>query len=41
MRATDLSGALIDPVQLVAIARTLALLLGITVGDPRDGTPPA
>jgi uncharacterized protein YjbI with pentapeptide repeats len=41
MRATDLSGAVVDPVQLIAIARTLASLLGITVGDPRDGTPPA
>jgi hypothetical protein len=41
MRATDLSGAVVDSVQLVAIARTLASLLGITVGDPRDGTPPA
>ena len=41
MRATDLSGAVVDPVQLVAIARTLASLLGITVGDAREAPPPA
>jgi hypothetical protein len=41
MRATDLRGAVLDPVQLVAVARTLASLLGITVRDTPDGPPRA
>ena len=41
MRATDLTGAVIDPVQLVAVARTLAALLGISVRAAQDDTPHA
>jgi hypothetical protein len=41
MRAADLTGAVIDPVQLVAVARTLAALLGISVRDVQDDTPHA
>ena len=41
MRATDLTGAVIDPVQLVAVARTLAVLLGISVRVAQDDTPHA
>ena len=33
IRPTDLAGAVIDPVQLVALARTFASLLGVTVRD--------
>jgi hypothetical protein len=40
MRATDLTGAVIDPVQLVAVARTLAALLGISVRDAQEDKPP-
>jgi hypothetical protein len=36
MRATDLAGAVIDSVQLVALARTLASLAGITVRGPQE-----
>jgi len=36
MRATDLAGAVIDPIQLVALARTLASLAGITVRNPQE-----
>lgn len=36
MRATDLAGAVIDPIQLVVLARTLASLAGITVRGPHE-----
>ena len=41
MRATDLGGAVLDPVQLVAVARTLASLLGISVRVAREDPPTA
>ncbi|MGH7385803.1 MAG: hypothetical protein ACREKG_11560 [Candidatus Rokuibacteriota bacterium] len=39
MRATDLAGAIIDPIQLVGLASTLASLIGIRVhGLEEDNT---
>ncbi len=34
MRSGDLAGAIIDPTQLIAVARSLAAILGIVVRDP-------
>jgi uncharacterized protein YjbI with pentapeptide repeats len=39
MRSGDLAGAIIDPTQLIAVARSLAAVLGIVVCDP--DSPPA